>query len=123
MIGRKLDLTPQRQRPRLGRRRARGEGLSCGSLYQDISFRVRAGEVVGFYGLVGAGRTEIAETLFGLRTPTGGQHLSGRQGGGSISSPVDAISLGISLVPENRKEQGLVLGMNCRDNMTLPQVE
>jgi ABC-type sugar transport system ATPase subunit len=39
-----------------------------------------------------------------------------------ISSPVDAISLGISLVPENRKEQGLVLGMNCRDNMTLPQV-
>ena len=82
---------------------------------------MRSGEVVGFYGLVGAGRTEIAETLFGLRTPTGGTiEIAGKTV--KITSPIDAIGHGISLVPEDRKEQGLVLGMNCRDNMTLPQV-
>jgi ribose transport system ATP-binding protein len=97
------------------------EALSCGSLYKNISFQVRTGEVVGFYGLVGAGRTEIAETLFGLRTPTAGKiMLDGQKV--EIDSPIDAINLGISLVPEDRKQQGLVLGMNCRDNMTLPQV-
>jgi len=70
---------------------------------------------------VGAGRTEIAETLFGLREPSKGRILLD----GSevrLGSPADAIAHGISLVPEDRKGQGLVLGMNCRDNMTLPQV-
>jgi len=96
-------------------------GLSCGKLFKDVSFEVRRGEVVGFYGLVGAGRTKIAETLFGLRRPSGGTILlDGEEV--SISGPVDAISRGISLVPESRKEQGLVLGMSCRDNMTLPQI-
>ncbi len=97
-------------------------GLSCGKLYQDISFEVREGEVVGFYGLVGAGRTEIAETLFGLRDPNAGTILlDGKEA--TINSPVEAIEAGISLVPEDRKGQGLVLSMNCRDNMTLPQVD
>ncbi len=90
-------------------------------MFKDVSFQVRTGEVVGFYGLVGAGRTEIAETLFGLRTPTAGKiMLDGQEV--EIDSPIDAINLGISLVPEDRKQQGLVLGMNCRDNMTLPQI-
>jgi ribose transport system ATP-binding protein len=83
---------------------------------------VRRGEVLGFYGLVGAGRTEIAETLFGLREPTAGQILIDGEAV-NIASPADAIGRGISLVPEDRKGQGLVLGMNCRDNMTLPQVD
>jgi len=96
-------------------------GLSCGELFQDVSFKVHSGEVVGFYGLVGAGRTEIAETLFGLRRPTAGTILlEGAEV--RIASPIDAIAKGISLVPEDRKEQGLVLGMNCKENMTLPQV-
>ena len=70
---------------------------------------------------MGAGRTEIAETLFGLRTPTAGTiELAGEPV--RIASPADAIARGISLVPESRKEQGLVLGLSCRDNMTLPQV-
>jgi ribose transport system ATP-binding protein len=72
--------------------------------------------------LVGAGRTEIAETLFGLRQPSAGEIcLDGEVI--TIRSPIDAIARGISLVPEDRKAQGLVLGMNCRDNMTLPQVD
>ena len=84
--------------------------------------KLRKGEVLGFYGLVGAGRTEIAETIFGLRTPSAGQiWINGQEV--QIKSPIDAVRHGISLVPEDRKDQGLVLGMNCRDNMTLPQVD
>jgi len=122
MIGRSLDLSRNEQHGPLGDVALEVRGLSCGSLYQDVSFEVRRGEVVGFYGLVGAGRTEIAETLFGLREPTAGTILlDGEET--RLKSPVDAISRGISLVPEDRKGQGLVLGMNCRDNMTLPQVD
>ena len=108
-------------RGEVGKTALRVEGLSCGSLFQDISFDVRQGEVVGFYGLVGAGRTEIAETLFGLRTPSAGKIFL-KDEELRIHSPIEAIRHGISLVPESRKEQGLVLGMNCRDNITLPQV-
>jgi ABC-type sugar transport system ATPase subunit len=121
MIGRKLDLSRRQAPAEPGEVALEVRGLSCGELYRDVSFEVRRGEVVGFYGLVGAGRTEIAETLFGLRQPSAGRILlDGEEV--RISSPSDAIARGISLVPEDRKGQGLVLGMNCRDNMTLPQV-
>jgi ABC-type sugar transport system ATPase subunit len=122
MIGRKLDLSRNISTHDLGDVALEVRGLGCGDLYQDVSFQVRRGEVVGFYGLVGAGRTEIAETLFGLRDPSAGTILlDGEEV--RIHSPHDAIDRGISLVPEDRKGQGLVLGMNCRDNMTLPQVD
>jgi ribose transport system ATP-binding protein len=121
MIGRSLDLSRNTAPVKLGPVALRVEGLACGHLFEDVSFEVHEGEVLGFYGLVGAGRTEIAETLFGLRTPTSGRiFLKGEEV--AIKSPIDAIAKGISLVPESRKEQGLVLGMNCRDNITLPQV-
>ena len=121
MIGRSLDLSRNESHHEMGDVALEVRGLSCGKLYQNVSFSVRKGEVLGFYGLVGAGRTEIAETLFGLRDPSAGQILLNGQEV-RIKSPIDAISHGISLVPEDRKGQGLVLGMNCRDNMTLPQV-
>ncbi|RDC74016.1 sugar ABC transporter ATP-binding protein [Rhodovulum sp. 12E13] len=121
MIGRSLDLSRNHEHAELGDVALEVRGLSCGDLYRDISFEIRRGEVVGFYGLVGAGRTEIAETLFGLRAPSAGQILLDGQEV-HLHSPADAIERGISLVPEDRKGQGLVLGMNCRDNMTLPQV-
>jgi ribose transport system ATP-binding protein len=121
MIGRLLDLSRNVTHANLGDVALEVRGLSCGDLFRNISFKIRRGEVVGFYGLVGAGRTEIAETLFGLREPTAGQILLEGQDV-RIHSPADAITRGISLVPEDRKSQGLVLGMNCRDNMTLPQV-
>jgi len=122
MIGRALDLSRNAVHHALGDVALAVEGLSCGPLFHYVSFELRRGEVLGFYGLVGAGRTEIAETLFGLRAPSAGRILlDGRET--RIHSPVDAIARGISLVPEDRKGQGLVLGMNCRDNMTLPQVD
>ncbi|NBD30668.1 MAG: ATP-binding cassette domain-containing protein [Alphaproteobacteria bacterium] len=122
MIGRKLDLSRNESHHEMGDIALEVRGLSCGHLFRDVSFTVRRGEVVGFYGLVGAGRTEIAETIFGLRDPSEGQILLGGQEV-RIHSPIEAIARGISLVPEDRKGQGLVLGMNCRDNMTLPQVD
>lgn len=122
MIGRSLDLTRNVEAPELGEVALEVRGLTCGNLYKDVSFKVHRGEVVGFYGLVGAGRTEIAETIFGLRDADAGSiFLEGQEV--KINSPVEAIRHGISLVPEDRKGQGLVLGMNCRDNMTLPQVD
>ncbi|MEI4232939.1 sugar ABC transporter ATP-binding protein [Roseovarius sp. D22-M7] len=122
MIGRSLDLSRVESHHQMGEVALEVRGLSCGHLFEDVSFAVRRGEVLGFYGLVGAGRTEIAETLFGLRDPSAGTiHLNGQEV--RIHSPADAIARGISLVPEDRKAQGLVLGMNCRDNMTLPQID
>jgi len=122
MIGRALDLSRNHAHAEAGEVALEVRGLSCGKLYRDVSFQIRRGEVVGFYGLVGAGRTEIAETLFGLRDPDAGEILLDGEVV-RLKSPADAIARGISLVPEDRKGQGLVLGMNCRDNMTLPQVD
>jgi ABC-type sugar transport system ATPase subunit len=121
MIGRELDLTRAAVTHDLGGIALEVRGLSCGDLFHDINFEVHRGEVLGFYGLVGAGRTEIAETLFGLRDPSAGTILLDGQEI-RINSPIEAIANGISLVPEDRKGQGVVLGMSCRDNMTLPQV-
>lgn len=122
MIGRSLDLSRNTSHHALGDVALEVRGLCCGKLFHDVSFALRRGEVLGFYGLVGAGRTEIAETLFGLRTPRAGQILLNGQEV-KITSPIEAIRHGISLVPEDRKHQGLVLSMNCRDNMTLPQID
>lgn len=122
MIGRKLDLSRAPSTHQYGEVAIEVKDLSCGKLFRDINFKVHSGEVLGFYGLVGAGRTEVAETLFGLRQPSSGTILlNGKET--HITSPTVAITEGISLVPEDRKAQGLVLGMNCRDNMTLPQVD
>ncbi|MFN3151908.1 sugar ABC transporter ATP-binding protein [Bremerella sp.] len=84
-----------------------------------ISFELRAGEIVGLAGLVGAGRTELLETLFGIHPPEGGTiEVSGKSV--SIRSPKDAIAHEIFLVPEDRKQQGLVLPMDVGENTTLP---
>ncbi len=85
---------------------------------QAISLEVRAGEIVGIAGLVGAGRTELLTTLFGITPAVAGSiAVTGR----AIAprSPVEAISAGLALVPEDRKQQGLVLEMAVRENLSL----
>jgi ribose transport system ATP-binding protein len=79
---------------------------------------VRAGEIVGMAGLVGAGRTELMESIFGIRPPLAGVV---RVGGKTLrlDSPRDAIAAGVALVPEDRKQQGLVLEMSVRQNVSL----
>ena len=84
-----------------------------------MSLALRAGEVVGIAGLVGAGRSEIARALFGLDPGATGQvWIDGVEG--LPRSPVDAMHAGIALVPEDRKRQGLVLSMSALANTTLP---
>jgi ribose transport system ATP-binding protein len=87
----------------------------------EISFTLRKGEVVGLAGLVGAGRTELLRTLFGIDRPVGG---TVRVCGDSLVArgPADAISAGLALVPEDRKQQGLVLEMAVRENVSLPRI-
>ena len=83
-----------------------------------VSFSIRKGEIVGMAGLVGAGRTEILETIFGVRAARGGTvKVDGQTV--SLSHPRDAIDAGVALVPEDRKQQGIILEMNLRENLGL----
>jgi ABC-type sugar transport system ATPase subunit len=87
-----------------------------------VSFELRAGEILGLAGLVGAGRSEILKTLFGLdRHFTGEIRVDGAPvDRRSLRSPEAARALGLGLVPEDRKRQGLVPGLTARENLTLP---
>jgi len=94
-------------------------GLSRVGALKDVSFQLRAGEVVGLAGLVGSGRTELARCVFGADPFDAGEIvLNGRPA--KLHSPRDAVRLGIGLVPEDRKLQALVLRMSVRENVTLP---
>ncbi|MBW9120071.1 sugar ABC transporter ATP-binding protein [Microbacterium trichothecenolyticum] len=94
------------------------EGLGVTGLFSDVSFSVRAGEIVGLAGLVGSGRSEILETVYGARKATAG---SVRVGGKTLrrGSVVEAVHAGIGLSPEERKSQGLVLDEPIYVNVTL----
>jgi ribose transport system ATP-binding protein len=96
----------------------RVEGLEVPGYVRGVDFSVREGEVLGLYGLVGAGRSEMMEAVFGVRARTNGR-LFWRGREIAIRSPRDAIELGIGLVPEDRKRQGLVLTMSGQDNIVL----
>jgi ribose transport system ATP-binding protein len=87
-----------------------------------INFNVRAGEVLGIAGLMGAGRSRVVKTLFGVNRKTSGRIvLDGKPL--SLHSPRDAIAAGIGLVTEDRKSQGLVLGLSVRENVTLVHLD
>ncbi len=120
MIGRPVEqYFPEHLDSKPGRERLRLEGLTSPGRFRDINLTVRAGEVVGLAGLVGAGRSEIARAIFGLDPKvTGRIFVEGREV--RISSPRQAMSLGIGLLPEDRKTQGLVLSMGGRANLSLP---
>lgn len=89
---------------------------------KDVSFDLRRGEILGLAGLVGAGRTELVRTIFGADPRDQGEIVVEGQAV-QIRSPLDAIRLGIGLVPEDRKGQGLILGLAVRHNMTLANLE
>jgi ABC-type sugar transport system ATPase subunit len=123
MIGRDIErYFPAHVNTEPGEELLRAERISCAGKFENISFSLRAGEVLGLAGLVGAGRSELARALFGLESPvTGTVHAGGKQGYAvRIRSPRDAMALGIGLVPEDRKHQGLILSMTARENVSLP---
>ncbi|EPE94801.1 sugar ABC transporter ATP-binding protein [Rhizobium grahamii] len=89
--------------------------------FRDISFTLRKGEILGVYGLIGAGRSELCQSLFGITTPASGRlSLEGQEI--AIRSPQDAIRAGIVYVPEERGRHGLALPMPIYQNMTLPSL-
>lgn len=96
--------------------------LTTEGLFDEVSFHVKKGEILGFAGLVGAGRTEIMKTIFGeFKFDSGEIILEGARK--KIKSTTDAIEEGIVLVPEDRKQEGLVLLMSLADNIALPNTD
>ncbi len=123
MIGRSIERVAGSATPAtVGEELLRVTDLSSPAKFHDVSFSLRAGEVLGLAGLVGAGRSEIAQALFGLDPKsTGDIDLQGKRV--EIRTPSAAMAQGIGLVPEDRKRQGLVLQMSAQSNTTLPLLE
>lgn len=119
MVGRELgEDFPQRD-SKIGEEILRVENLSTEKTkLSNINFSLRKGEILGFAGLVGAGRTEVMRAIFGADPRTSGDiYIKGKKV--EINKPIDAIEKGISLVPEDRKGQGVSLTMSIRENISL----
>ncbi|APZ94801.1 Ribose import ATP-binding protein RbsA [Fuerstiella marisgermanici] len=121
MVGRSIENEFPKRPATIGDVRLEVSHLSRGTAVRDISFGVRRGEVLGLTGLVGAGRTELVRLIFGADKAEAGElTLDGKPL--RIGSPRDAIKAGICLLTEDRKSQGLVLGLSVRENFGLPNL-
>lgn len=119
MIGRDVvSVTPQHLDRTVGDEMLRVEQLASPGKFSDISFSLRRGEVLGFAGLVGAGRSEVAQAVFGADPQATGQvYVHGHKL--ALGSVAAALKARLGLVPEDRKRQGLILSMNCCENASL----
>ena len=122
MVGREIkDLFPKPQ-IEIGEEALRVEGLNRTGFFKDVSFAVHRGEILGLTGLVGARRTEVVQTLFGVEKLASGKiYLEGKEV--KIKNPTDAITKGIGLLPENRQTEGLILDWGIGRNITLPELK
>lgn len=121
MVGRNLDELFPKQTTVPGDVALEVVNLSAAGHFSDITFTLRKGEIVGMAGLIGAGRTDVARTIFGiLPATTGTIRVDGKPV--KISSPEQAMALGIGFVPEDRKAHGLVLEFPIAENITLPKL-
>jgi ribose transport system ATP-binding protein len=118
MVGRELkDTFPHRTSKVAQEVLLKAEGI-CGNGLENISFNLHKGEILGFAGLIGAGRTELAELIFGIKEYTGGRLVfKGEEY--YPHSPKQAICSGIALVPEDRKRQGVLLHMSILQNISI----
>lgn len=118
MVGRTLTNYYVRDYGEPGEEILRVSGLSDGDKVKGVDFNVRKGEIVGFAGLVGAGRSETMQAIFGLaKEVTGEIYINGNKA--EIHNPEEAIKYGLALVPESRKEQGLYLVQSVKYNTTI----
>lgn len=119
MVGRELtDYFPEKVRSKEKETILEVKNLSQNKVFHDINFELSKGEILGFSGLVGAGRSEIMQGIFGAtKTDSGDIFVNGEKV--KITSPADAIRAGIALLPEDRKREGLVLKLNLSDNICL----
>ncbi len=122
MVGREIKSLYPRVNKSIGKEVLRVENLSKKGNFKDISFSLHEGEILGLYGLIGSGRTEVAKAIFGLMTANSGKiFISGKEV--KIKNPGEAIKLGISYVSENRDEEGLIINMDITSNITLPIIK
>ena len=123
MVGRELSAVFPKKDVPIGEPVLEVRALGCAAAgVRDVTLTVRAGEIVGLAGLVGAGRTELARTLFGL-TPADAGEISVRGRRVHVGSPREAVALGIAYVPEDRRRHGVVLDMPVCQNVTLASLE
>ena len=121
MVGRTIEQFFQKESSRFGKPALEVEGLTRHGYFRDISFSVREGEILGIAGLVGAGRTEVMEALFGVSPKQAGVvKIRGKPV--RINSPYDAIRHGMAFLTEDRKRSGLYLNLSVRDNITMPSL-
>lgn len=122
MVGREIkDLFPKPEIT-LGAEVLRVEHLLRTGYFKDVSFAVKKGEILGLTGLVGAGRTEVVQTIFGIEKYDEGKiFLEGKEV--TIKKPAEAMNLGIGLLPEDRQQQGLILDWGIGDNVTLAEMK
>jgi ribose transport system ATP-binding protein len=125
IVGRSISATlewREREGSSLGDPVLEADGLNSGDRVRDVSFTLHAGEILGLAGLMGSGRTELVRTLFGIDQPKSG---TVRVGGKDvrIRSAQHAVDLGLALIPEDRRQQGLVLEHAVRDNLALPLLD
>jgi rhamnose transport system ATP-binding protein len=121
MVGRPVDTIFPTRAVEIGAPVLEVSGLTHPTEFADISFTLRRGEILGFYGLVGAGRSEVMQAIFGMtRRSSGDIQLDGK----TIDprSPADAIAAGIVYVPEERGRQGVVIGLPIFQNISLPSL-
>lgn len=118
MVGREVSQLFPKKEPNIGEEILRIEGLGRTGYYADVSFNLHKGEIVGLTGLVGAGRTEVCQSLFGIEPYDRGKiYLEGKEV--TVKKPSHAIKLGIGYLPEDRQKQGLILDWDINRNVTL----
>lgn len=121
MLGREMaEIFPDRKKPRENVC-LEIKNLTRKDVVNNVSFMLNSGEILGIAGLVGAGRTELARLIFGAdKKDRGSISINGKMV--SIKSPADAINNGVALIPEERRDQGLILQMDIKQNITLPSL-
>lgn len=121
MVGRSVDQIFPKRKPNVGEDVLQVAGYCHPTEFADINFKLKRGEILGFYGLVGAGRSEFMQSLFGITKPSKGVvKIDGKIK--IIRSPADAVGNGIVYVPEDRGKQGAVIGLPIFQNTTLPSL-
>lgn len=121
MVGRVVEQQVPQRSGAAGDELLQVQNLSHAREFEDVSFSIRRGEILGVYGLVGAGRTELAQVLFGLEQPDAGTIIiDGKPV--SLDSPGKAIRHGIAYVPEDRQKQGAILPFSIAANICLPSL-
>ena len=122
MVGRELEDRYPERHPKYGKTVLEVRGLTRTGVFEDISFSVQEGEILGISGLMGAGRTEIMRALFGIDPYDRGEIIINGKAV-SIKNPSDAAKQGLAFITEDRKDEGLVLDFSLRDNIALPNLE